>query len=1003
MTNIKGEAQIHFELYRHMQNALDKKVNQDQFQKIKFQKVETEYSKGIVGNADLVVFDKKDRPWLVIEMKRLNKDKVIRNIDPFSPKVIKQAYEYANQLGAPYFATSNGDNCIVFQTIQKFISIIDRQAKAYKITNLEEFALELLIQIDQLEANRTEWDSNEKLIVIRLKSIHDQLIDKIVEGIVNSLKKDKKFKFDFVNWMKSQGWDPKEAKGGVIILAEQASYMMINILFFLRILQNHPKYQIKAPRIDPTNLFNSIQVAFKAIIKKIDFQAIFELDSIFDKINYALCEEIILDYIEDLSSWNLQKIRDDILGQIYQNVIPPTLKHDLGQYYTPPDIVNAICEFCIQNYNDIILDPACGSGGFLIGAYEILGDFYSKTKFKEDEIHKKIISQLYGVDINRFPAHLCAINLALRNLNVKTEKVNLFVYDFFDLIKKQYSFYSERISISGSEEQNNQILMPISYDAIVANPPYIRQELIVDKEKVRRHLSNEEKKLISERSDIYVYFLIKAAKYLKLPTDTTPGGRIGFLTSERWLYTGYGEGFQKFLLRNFTINSIIVFEQQAFETALIETSILLITRETIESKRNKNFVRFIRIKEKMEINEIMKLLKKEIKKEIVEDKKNYFFLTKNQENLKDTSKWRKFIYAPDIYWDILNTVPMVKLGDIATIKFGIKTGHNDFFYLKEKDLDALEIPDGYYRKLVKSVGQLDYINFKANDTEWYVLDLEPFVEETLRNIKKSDELQKTGILTKSVKDLLENKQMDKLLAYIKKGEKAGIHNIKSIEGRRVWFSLGDLMTPPLIFTKEMWKKNIIYLNSDDLAIDQHLYTIYPNEDIDHLVLLGILNSALCAISRDLEGRIAAGQALSRIENTVEDAKNLKIIDPQQLNDTTKKEIRDAVLDLIKTERNLIDNKSEGTFFDLNEEYVEKRRKLNLAVLKSINMEDRIDELEDSWKNLIKLRIKMGGQKKDVLLKKKGEKLKLKLSGEFEIKTASKIKKRSKVSLEKYLS
>ena len=96
-----------------------------------------------------------------------------------------------------------------------------------------------------------------------------------------------------------------------------------------------------------------------------------------------------------------------------------------------------------------------------------------------------------------------------------------------------------------------------------------------------------------------------------------------------------------------------------------------------------------------------------------------------------------------------------------------------------------------------------------------------------------------------------------------------------------------------------------------------------------------MNSDITAIFRDLSGRIAAGEALSRIENTVQEAKELMIIDPRKLNEDIKKEIEAAISDIMNFERNLIPQKSDGTFFDLNAEYVKKRRRLNKAVLKGI--------------------------------------------------------------------
>ena len=98
----------------------------------------------------------------------------------------------------------------------------------------------------------------------------------------------------------------------------------------------------------------------------------------------------------------------------------------MGEYYTPPAICDLITRLTIDEGNDEILDPACGSGGFLISSYN-----RKKALLPEKEGgHEQILNQLYGVDINRFPAHLSAINLSIQDLNSHTETVNVEVSDF---------------------------------------------------------------------------------------------------------------------------------------------------------------------------------------------------------------------------------------------------------------------------------------------------------------------------------------------------------------------------------------------------------------------------------------------------------------------------------------------------------------------------------------------------------------------------------------------
>ncbi len=103
-----------------------------------------------------------------------------------------------------------------------------------------------------------------------------------------------------------------DIKEGVLLLAEQASYLLINRLFFLKILQDHPSYSYKAPRYDLNNLIPSIKEAFKNVIREINFEAVNDLDKVFDTINYNFSVELIKEFIQDLEGWKLKTINDDI-------------------------------------------------------------------------------------------------------------------------------------------------------------------------------------------------------------------------------------------------------------------------------------------------------------------------------------------------------------------------------------------------------------------------------------------------------------------------------------------------------------------------------------------------------------------------------------------------------------------------------------------------------------------------------------------------------------------
>ncbi len=81
----------------------------------------------------------------------------------------------ANKLGAPYFATFNGEYFVLFRTFEQFTPLIDRQAKAYYIKDLKKFSSEILNEIDGLEAESLQWDTKESEVMHFKKILKDGL------------------------------------------------------------------------------------------------------------------------------------------------------------------------------------------------------------------------------------------------------------------------------------------------------------------------------------------------------------------------------------------------------------------------------------------------------------------------------------------------------------------------------------------------------------------------------------------------------------------------------------------------------------------------------------------------------------------------------------------------------------------------------------------------------------------------------------------------------------
>jgi hypothetical protein len=269
--------------------------------------------------------------------------------------------------------------------------------------------------------------------------------------------------------------------------------------------------------------------------------------------------------------------------------------------------------------------------------------------------------------------------------------------------------------------------MKKGFDIVIANPPYVRQERIEDLSGFYKKNEYKEKLIeqtrldwsyyydgeikskspipekFDKKCDLYVYFYLKGLKLLN------PDGVLCYISSNSWLDVGFGRVLQEVLIKRCPI--VAIYDNQvkrSFKHADVNTIIALIKapkeRDFDEEVKN-NEVRFAMFKKPFEevmFSEVFIDLEKDYDlKEFQEGKRNenekYRLHIVNQKDLWEFgrdektgqyigNKWGgKYLRAPEIYWRILEKGKgkLVKLGDIAEVRFGIKTGANEFFYVED--------------------------------------------------------------------------------------------------------------------------------------------------------------------------------------------------------------------------------------------------------------------------------------------------------------------------------
>src|SRR6185503_7890079 len=127
-------------------------------------------------------------------------------------------------------------------------------------------------------------------------------------------------------------------------------------------------------------------------------------------------------------------------------------RHRYGQHYTPPHVARLLAAFAVRSSTDTVFAPSCGDGRLLAEAMIAKKAIASKSK-------RAINGEVFGLDRSR-----SAIELATKT------GAQVAVADFFDVEPRA---------------RLNDVNLTNSFDAIIGNPPYIRQEVIGNRDKRR--------------------------------------------------------------------------------------------------------------------------------------------------------------------------------------------------------------------------------------------------------------------------------------------------------------------------------------------------------------------------------------------------------------------------------------------------------------------------------------------------------------------------------------
>jgi len=371
-------------------------------------------------------------------------------------------------------------------------------------------------------------------------------------------------------------------------------------------------------------------------------------------LDLTIDDKTLKDVVKELyypeSPYEFSVLPADILGQVYEQFLgkiirltpthqaviddKPEVKKSGGVYYTPTYIVEYIVNNTVGKLLEKvttpkeisllrILDPACGSGSFLLGAYQFLLDWHLKyyhTELKKsDKILKQkhppvyaneigtyllttsekkriLLNNIYGVDIDSQAVEVTKLSLMLKVLEGEsTQTLNnelkffreralpdlsnnikcgnsIIGPDFYNQLEMNFLDEEEKLRINVFEwiTEFKEIIKSGGFDAVIGNPPYIR---------IQRISENESKyffktyKTLASKTDISQVFIEKAIELIN------QSGIAGFICTSQWLATDYGKLMRDKMSQGFIKEVVHFGSLPVFSKADTYPAIFIITKK----------------------------------------------------------------------------------------------------------------------------------------------------------------------------------------------------------------------------------------------------------------------------------------------------------------------------------------------------------------------------------------------------------------------------------------
>jgi len=436
----------------------------------------------------------------------------------------------------------------------KFALWVGNERRAFRVVEKGEKIIEPIPDIPRKGEGKVSQPTPESLVrAVNLKQVFKRIHNYIYAN--QGFQKDKAF---------------EELLKLIFIKVYDEQFSRPDLQFYIL-----PNEDVNNVRQRLENLFNNVKNVYKYIFHSNEK---IELD-----------DRVLKYVVSELQRFSFIDTEADIKGEAYEEIVGPNLRGDRGEFFTPRNVCNMLIDmlFSLVPEKELtkpgaikILDPAVGTGGFLIAGIQKIKSILLKRGIPESQLRNTIReianNNFYGIDFNPFLVKVAQMNMFMHG----DGSSNIFHANSLENLAKWPQNVKEKIKLN-------------EFDIVVTNPPFGTKPRIDDQD----ILSQYELTILGKKSSLppEQLFIERCLQFLK------PGGYLGIVLPDSILSNPGLKWIREWILKKTYIIASIDLPTETFEPYTgTQTSVLILQKKTQEQEKlQEDYEIFMAIPEKV--------------------------------------------------------------------------------------------------------------------------------------------------------------------------------------------------------------------------------------------------------------------------------------------------------------------------------------------------------------------------------------------------------------------